>query len=83
METSSRPQTNLHIAMRKKKTNKSGGEGGVLSIFPSPNTIGSTNYAKDKGYVISTPTFLQRQPAFLTLMKRGALAFVQPAELLP
>ena len=77
------PQTNLHIAKPKRKTNKLGGESVVSTLFLSFNTGRSADHAKDKSYAIFTPILLQRQSAFLTLAEKAALAFVQLAELPP
>ena len=80
---SSSPQSNLHIALRQKKTNKSRVEGVVSTLFLPFDTGRSSDHAKDKNYVIFTPILLQRQSAFSALAKKAALAFAQLAELPP
>ena len=83
MGTLSSSQTNLHIALLVRNTNKSGAEGSLSSIFLFFNTGKSKDHAKEKAFAISIPNSLQRQSDFLALMERGALAFVQPIELDP
>ena len=77
------PQTNFHIAICQRQTDRQAAKTVVSTSFLSFNTGRSADHSKDKSYAIFVPILLQRQSAFSALAKRVALAFVQVDEIHP